>query len=276
MVSINNTAANSFVLASLRQTNNDMTTAQTRIGTGLKINGASDGSALWATAQSIRADIKTQDSLTSGISIAKGKVDAAVAGIDQITKLLDQVKELKTTAAAGTGATVLSASTLSELKSLNTQIAAVIAGSGFQSANYLSGTAGPQSVKIGSDTLATMSVATLNVSTTGALNTLTAAITAMDGTSTNAAVVALDVTAATDFLTGYQTTLSSFSAGLESQLDFLNTLNDIKSSALSSIVDADMEEESAKLTALQVKQQLAYQALAITNSSSQNILRLFQ
>ncbi|WP_188848800.1 flagellin [Aureimonas glaciei] len=276
MVSINNTAANSFVLASLRQTNNDMTTAQTRIGTGLKINGASDGSAQWATAQSIRADIKTQDSLTAGISVAKAKADAAVAGIDQITKLLDQVKVLTTTAKAGADDAVLSASTLSELQSLNTQITAVIAGSGFQTANYLSGAPAEQTVKIGSDTTATIAVTTLNVKTTGALFTLTEAIDDLTGASDNDNLEVLDVAAATNFLTGYQATLSSFSAGLESQLDFLNTLNDIKSSALSSIVDADMEEESAKLTALQVKQQLAYQALAITNSSSQNILRLFQ
>ena len=47
-------------------------------------------------------------------------------------------------------------------------------------------------------------------------------------------------------------------------------------SALSSLLDADLTEESAKITALQTQQQLAYQALAITNSSAQNVLRLFQ
>jgi flagellin len=42
------------------------------------------------------------------------------------------------------------------------------------------------------------------------------------------------------------------------------------------LVDADMNEESTKLQALQVKQQLGIQALSIANSSSQSILRLFQ
>jgi flagellin len=37
-----------------------------------------------------------------------------------------------------------------------------------------------------------------------------------------------------------------------------------------------MEEESAKLSALQTQQQLAVQSLSIANSSGQNILRLFQ
>ena len=43
-----------------------------------------------------------------------------------------------------------------------------------------------------------------------------------------------------------------------------------------SLVDADMEEESTKLKALQTQQQLAVQALSIANSNSQNILMLFR
>jgi flagellin len=42
------------------------------------------------------------------------------------------------------------------------------------------------------------------------------------------------------------------------------------------LVDADMNEESTKLQALQVKQQLGVQALSIANNSSQTILQLFR
>ena len=45
---------------------------------------------------------------------------------------------------------------------------------------------------------------------------------------------------------------------------------------VSGLVDADMNEESTRLQALQVKQQLGVQALAIANQSAQNVLRLFQ
>ena len=45
---------------------------------------------------------------------------------------------------------------------------------------------------------------------------------------------------------------------------------------MSSLVDADMNEESTRLQALQVQQQLGVQALSIANQSSQQILRLFQ
>jgi len=42
------------------------------------------------------------------------------------------------------------------------------------------------------------------------------------------------------------------------------------------LVDADIEEESTKLKALQTQQQLAVQALSIADSSSQNVLSLFR
>jgi flagellin len=45
---------------------------------------------------------------------------------------------------------------------------------------------------------------------------------------------------------------------------------------VSQLVDADMNQESARLSALQVQQQLGVQALSIANQNSQNILSLFR
>ena len=42
------------------------------------------------------------------------------------------------------------------------------------------------------------------------------------------------------------------------------------------LVDADLNEESTKLQALQAQQQLGIQALSIANANSQNILSLFR
>ena len=73
-------------------------------------------------------------------------------------------------------------------------------------------------------------------------------------------------------------------AGLESQdvsrigmqKDFAKSLIDTLQTGVGQLVDADMNEESTRLQALQVKQQLGIQALSIANASSQSILRLFQ
>ncbi len=54
------------------------------------------------------------------------------------------------------------------------------------------------------------------------------------------------------------------------------SLSDSIDSGIGRLVDANMEEESSKLSALQTQQQLAIQSLSIANSSSQNILSLFR
>ncbi|TDK38964.1 flagellin [Rhizobium deserti] len=60
------------------------------------------------------------------------------------------------------------------------------------------------------------------------------------------------------------------------QTDFASKLSDSISSGVSRLVDTDMEEASAKLSALQTQQQLAIQSLAIANANPKNIMTLFQ
>lgn len=63
---------------------------------------------------------------------------------------------------------------------------------------------------------------------------------------------------------------------ITSQQTFVAALIDAKTSAIGTLRDANMEEESTKLKALQTQQQLAVQALSIANSNTQNILQLFR
>ncbi|OYD81126.1 MULTISPECIES: flagellin [Azospirillum] len=60
------------------------------------------------------------------------------------------------------------------------------------------------------------------------------------------------------------------------QNDFVSKLTDSMNKGIGSLVDADMNEESSRLQALQVQQQLATQALSIANQGPQNILSLFR
>ncbi len=60
------------------------------------------------------------------------------------------------------------------------------------------------------------------------------------------------------------------------QADFISSLSDSLTSGIGAMVDADMEEASARLQALQVQQQLGVQALSIANQSPQSLLSLFR
>jgi flagellin len=70
--------------------------------------------------------------------------------------------------------------------------------------------------------------------------------------------------------------LGSISMRINMQEDFASKLSDSIDSGVGRLVDAEMNEESTKLKALQTQQQLAVQALSIANSDGQNILSLFR
>ena len=63
---------------------------------------------------------------------------------------------------------------------------------------------------------------------------------------------------------------------IETQSNFITNLSDSMKAGIGSLVDADMEEASARLQALQVQQQLGVQSLSIANQAPQSILSLFR
>jgi flagellin len=77
-------------------------------------------------------------------------------------------------------------------------------------------------------------------------------------------------------VTGAASSLGAIKSRIDMQNDFVSNLMDAVDRGVSQLVDADMEEESTKLQALQVQQQLGIQALSIANSNSQMILSLFR
>ncbi|KTQ94200.1 hypothetical protein NS226_14015 [Aureimonas ureilytica] len=290
MVSVNNIGLNSAVLASLRQTNADLATSQNRIASGLKVASARDNAGVWATATSIRKDIAAQDGMGANIAISKGQADAAYAAL---TTIADIITKMQTTAGKlVAGANANNVEVQKDISSYQKQMLAAVANAGFQGVNLLAATdASTITTAIGQDngTPVNMTFSTtqiLNVGNTsgtlvGSAYASVSKNTAFDGTSTN------DTQAHIDDFTGalssglaavntYAARVAAYSDSLSKQQDFITKINDIRTTALSSLVDANMEEESAKVQSLQVKQQLAYQALSIGNGAAQNILRLFQ
>jgi flagellin len=77
-------------------------------------------------------------------------------------------------------------------------------------------------------------------------------------------------------ITSSAATLGATNARIEMQDEFAQDLMDVIDKGVGRLVDADMNEESTRLKALQTQQQLGVQALSIANSESENILSLFR
>jgi flagellin len=77
-------------------------------------------------------------------------------------------------------------------------------------------------------------------------------------------------------LTDAAATLGAITSRIEMQDNFVSNLMDVIDKGIGRLVDADMNEESTRLKALQTQQQLGIQALSIANSSAEKLLTLFQ
>ena len=127
---------------------------------------------------------------------------------------------------------------------------------------------------------------TLTVLSTEAGSTISITSQALDATSLGLNILNLTKQAdATSALTVVSTTittaasrvatLGSSLSRLEAQSGFIDQTIAVLEGEVSNFVDADLTAESAQLTALQVQQQIAVQALAIANASPQSLLALF-
>jgi len=123
--------------------------------------------------------------------------------------------------------------------------------------------------------------ATVNMTTeivtagTGGLSGL-AGINVDDGGGGNSVQALADIEGLIQTSISAAAAFGSSQARIDTQSDFLSKLTDSLKIGIGALVDANMEEASARLQALQVQQQLATQSLSIANQAPQNILSLFR
>ncbi len=101
-------------------------------------------------------------------------------------------------------------------------------------------------------------------------------LTAITTTAATAAAQLTAVNAALTAVTNYSSIIGSTSNGLTNAMNFNTSLSTNYTTGVGALVNADMNQASTRLQALQTQQQLGVQSLSIANQSSQLILKLFQ
>jgi flagellin len=310
MFSIHTNRSAMTALATLRQIDAQMQTTMQRISTGLRINDASDNAAYWSIATTLRSDIKAKGAVADTLGLSRAMTDIASAGMSQAVDLAAEIKaKLVLASEPGVDKTKIN----KELDELKAQLVSVVQSSSFNGQNWLYGSpeiiSMPASIKdyggftsvgyIEVDKGATTLIDPGNNSNgilTRDRNVTTAGGSAEtfyllgSGTSGSARQITLDASTTADDLSGMVQAMDEIeqnlidanamlgvkAKGLERQESFTKTLIEVSKKALGRLVDADMEEEIARLKALQVQKQLAIQALAIANSEPEMILQLFR
>jgi flagellin len=269
-----NTSA-AIALQNLTRTNERLGDVQTRISTGLKVQGAKDNAAIWAIAQGQRADVGALSSVKQSLDRATSIADVALSAGESISDLLNQLKE-KVVAAKDTSLKTQSRQLLdADFKALLKAISSQISNATFDGGNLLDGslTTGIKFLA-NADATSFVTLSAKDLSLGGSIIELSLSDSLLTLTGSNQALSRLD-----DSITQLNASLGAIGAEakqIEAHKTFVSKLIDTLESGIGNLVDADLAKESAKLQALQVQQQLGAQSLSIANQAPQIILSLFR
>jgi flagellin len=304
MTSLLTNSAAMTALQTLRSVSANMQTTENRISTGQRVATASDNSAYWSIATSMRADNSALSAVSDSLGLSAATVDTEYTaltavlgneGTSGLNKLQALLVEAKT---AGIDRTKIQ----SEITQIQQDMKNTANSATFNGVNWLSTNATtPATVNLvssfsrvgGTPTINTIQVTVANYSLytstqTGFLDTVSATTTVSIDTMNISALTdsvadqaTLDgliaqVVAAINTVSQSAADLGAIKNRIHNNTDFVKSLMDSVTRGIGQLVDADMDAESTRLQALQVQQQLGVQALSIANQNSQSILSLFK
>jgi len=293
-------------LKSLQSTNKALENTQSRISTGYRVAEASDNAAYWSIATTMRSDNKALSTVQDALGLGAAKLDTAYTATNAAIEVVDEIKA-KLVAAKEPG--VDKTKIQSEITQLQEQLTGIASSASFSGENWLSVDSSDSAYTASKKLVAsfnrasdgTVSVSTIDVdvggtklfdandqsgildtefTTTGAgavtvsVSTLDISASGLDDTDLDEMISAVD-SALADMTTS-ASDLGAAKSRVDMQKDFVSGLMDAIDRGVGTLVDADMNQESTRLQALQVQQQLGIQALSIANGNSQQILSLFR
>ena len=272
-------------ISSLRASNASMTandqlsTAMQRLSTGKRINSAKDDAAGLAISNSMTAQIRGMNqgirNANDGISLAQ----TAEGALDEVTNMLQRMRELAVQAANGTYSSGDTANIKSEQDALSTQITNVLANSQFNGIKLFDGStaATPAAGTDGSVKIQAGANAADSISVTLARLTDAAAITDVAGaTAVNAGATLAKYDNAIAKVSSVRAGLGASQNRIESAVNNLTSNTTNLSDARSRIEDADFSAETTALAKAQILSQASTAMLAQANQSQQSVLKLLQ
>ncbi|MBD8664195.1 flagellin [Rhizobium sp. CFBP 8752] len=296
MTSINFNSSASSALQTLSTINKSLESTQNSVSSGYKVSKASDNVAYWSISTTMNSDNKALNAASDALGVGAAKVDTAYAAMESA---IDVVNEIKSKLVTATETSTDKGQINLEISKLQEQLTSIAKGASFSGENWMVSNGQTEGSVIdgfvrstattGAETVA-VTTATYDIAgnalfsdadaTSGGILGTTGGVMSIELTDTTSqSDIAAFMTAVETALDGMTTaggSLGALSTRIDLQSDYAGKLSDAIDQGVSRLVDADMEEESAKLSALQTQQQLAIQSLSIANSSSQNVLSLFQ
>ncbi|MFO0438714.1 MAG: flagellin [Phenylobacterium sp.] len=271
---ITNKAAMSS-LQQLNATTDNLEQVQSRLGTGLRIATSKDNSAIWAIAQTQRADMGGLAAVRMGLDRAMSIGDTALTAGQSVAELLVKMKE-RVVAAQDVSINGVSRQALQEdFSALLRQVAQVVRDAAFDDVRLLDNSL-PGGVRFLADAEGAAFITLANQDLRLGQAVITLSVTASVLTLSTASASLALLNASIDNVSLALSEMGAQLKQLEQHNTFVGKLSDSVEGGVGNLVDADLAKESARLQSLSVHQQLGAQALAIANQAPQIILSLFR
>ena len=282
MSSILTNTGSMVALQTLKSVNKGLDKVQNEVSTGLKVATAKENSSSWSIASTMNSDVSSYKKLGESLTSASALVGTARTAAEQIG---DIVKQIQTKVVQAQNPDADLGKLKSDIDALADTIVSIGASAQYNGINLVNAApAGAADVAITvAVTRDTAGAVSGGTALTVASANLGAIGTSIKGLLGDRTATGIGNTAALNTIDGHLDTLNAAAAAfgaaqtrIEAQNDFLSKQADSLKAGVSAMVDADMEEASARLTALQTQQQLGIQALSIANQAPQNVLSLFK
>lgn len=272
----NNSAMNALNI--MKSVNKNLNDTQERISTGMAVRSSKDNAAYFSISETMKGDSGMLKSIDEGLTLTRNVVSTGRLGAETFADLTKQVSE-RVAFAQGEGVDLDKVQ--DEITALTDRMQTVLDQSTFNGASMVDGD--------GSSTDDISVVTGVARDSSGTFSTTAITIKKVDLNSILTDVKGIDLTTSTDLAADLvtlednlslandaATSLGISEKSIETQQEFLNDLTTRLDSGVGSIVDADMEEEAARLQALQTQQQLAMQSLSIANQGPSQLMQLFR
>ena len=272
--SVNTNTGAQVALQYLNATQGQLDKVQGAINSGLKVASAKDDGAIYAIAQNQRATVAGYQSVINSINNGSSAIDVALSAGQSISDLLIQMKT-KALAAADSSLDTASRQALNaNFTALRDQISTIVTNATFNGFNLVNGSTNQITALASADGSRRITTDAQNLKLSGSI--VTVKLTNTISTQAKASTLVATIQSS---LTNVNSALAKLSAGAAKfsiQATFAQKLSDTLTQGIGNLVDANMAQESARLQALQVKQQLGVQAISIANQAPQTILSLFR
>jgi flagellin len=274
MLSVNTNYGAMIALQNLNKTNSELDGVQNRINTGLKIAGPKDNGAVWSIAQNMRMDVMAFGAVTQSLNRSLSVVDTSLAAGTTVSDLLKEMKEKALAARDPSIDSNSRAAYNAEFVALRDQITKTLSNAVFDGTNLLDGSTSSVLALANAEGNAFITVTARNLSLSGTIVSLASTATISTATMASSAISTIEASLNALNLALSQLGTDAKKVGLHKT--FVSKLVDELETGIGNLVDADLAKESARLQALQTKQQLGIQALSIANAAPQSILSLFR